>query len=272
MTGTELPGDLVDRLGWTFSDPGLYHRALAHRSWCAEHAGEDSNERLEFLGDAVLGMVITDQLIRRHPDRSEGWLSRARSDLVRAGTLYDIARELDVGSHLRLGRGEERTGGRDKPSILADAVEALLGAVYLDGGMPAATTVVERLFASRLADLDAHADDGADPAPTDCKSRLQEHCARGGGDVPTYEWRESGPEHDKHFTAYVRLGGRLLASGTGHSKKQAEQAAAAAALDAMTHSTRGASAPNRDDDPKSDSHDQARPHGAAAPRNEVKSG
>lgn len=239
------PGALAARLGWRFADPGLVHRALAHRSWCAEHPGELSNERLEFLGDAVLGMIVTDQLIRRHPDKSEGWLSRVRSDLVRAGTLYAVAIELDLGGHLRLGRGEERTGGRDKASILADGVEALIGAVYLDGGMEAATTVVVGLFGGRLDEVAENAgnDDGA--GPNDHKSRLQELCARGGGQIPVYDWRESGPEHDKHFTAYVRLGGRLLATGTGHSKKRAEQAAARIALEALEASD----ASVHDDDP-----------------------
>lgn len=270
MTHADPPEGLSDRLGWTFTDPGLCRRALAHRSWCAEHSGEDSNERLEFLGDAVLGMVITDQLVRRHPDRSEGWLSRARSDLVRAGTLYAVARELDLGAAVRLGRGEERTGGRDKPSILADAVEALIGAVYLDGGIEAATSVVIGLFGARLDDLDQTDTGQGHPAPSDHKSRLQELCARGGGEAPVYDSRESGPEHAKEFTAYVRLGGRLLATGTGGSKKTAEQAAAAAAL--KTFPDRTTPSPETGPGRRRPTTDQPRPPRAAAPRNEVKSG
>lgn len=265
MTDAEAAGTLSDRLGWSFTNPELCRRALAHRSWCAEHPGEISNERLEFLGDAVLGMVITDQLIRRHPDQSEGWLSRARSDLVRAGTLYAVARELDLGAAVQLGRGEERTGGREKPSILADAVEAIIGAVYLDGGLRAATDVVVNLFGSRLDDLADHAGPDDDPAPTDHKSRLQEHCARGGGEPPVYDWRESGPEHDKRFTAYVRQGGRLLATGTGHSKKEAEQAAAAAAL----HDLGRLRTPSRNPIP---SPDQQRTPEASVSSHEVNSG
>lgn len=219
-----------ERLGWDFADPGLLERALTHRSWCAEHPGTESNERLEFLGDAVLGMVITDELMRRHPERSEGWLSRARSDLVRAGTLYAVAVELSLGSHLRLGKGEELTGGREKPSILADAVEALIGAAYRDGGFTGARSMIDRHFAARLDAQATEADQGDLPAPTDFKSRLQEHCARGGGEIPTYTYAESGPEHDKTFSAEVLLAGERLAVGVGRSKKLAEQDAAQHAL------------------------------------------
>lgn len=175
-------------------------------------------------------MVITDELIRRHPSRSEGWLSRARSDLVRAGTLHAVALELGVGPVLRLGRGEELTGGREKPSILADTVEALIGAVYLDGGMDAARAVIIAHFGSRLDGLNGHDEDTGSTAPADAKSRLQERCARGGGIIPTYSWREAGPEHDKTFTVQVHLDGRVLGVGVGRSKKQAEQDAAAQAL------------------------------------------
>lgn len=227
-----------------FGDVGLLERALSHRSWCAEHPGTLSNERLEFLGDAVLGMVVTDQLMRRHPDRSEGWLSQARSDLVRAGTLYQVAVALGLGDHVRLGRGEELTGGRDKPSILADAVEALIGAVYLDSGFGAAQTMVLGWLEDRLAAQDLAEGSGSTPAAADFKSRLQEWCARGGGTVPTYAWTESGPEHDKMFTVSVVIDGEVCATGTGRSKKQAEQAAAQHALDQL-----GAS--DGDDEPDS---------------------
>lgn len=221
---------LGERLGWDFTDPGLLERALTHRSWCAEHPGTESNERLEFLGDAVLGMVITDELMRRHPERSEGWLSRARSDLVRAGTLYAVARDLSLGEHVLLGKGEELTGGREKPSILADAVEALIGAAYRDGGFAAARAMIETQFGPRLDAQATEADQGDLPAPADFKSRLQERCARGGGAIPTYTFAESGPEHDKTFSAEVLLEGARLAVGVGRSKKQAEQDAAQHAL------------------------------------------
>lgn len=258
---------LCERLGWHFADPGLLERALTHRSWCAEHAGTLSNERLEFLGDSVLGMVITDQLIRRHPQRSEGWLSRARSDLVRAGTLYEIAGELCLGDHLRLGKGEERTGGREKPSILADGVEALIGAVYLDGGLEAASSVVLDRYASRLDAQDARGAGDDPPTPADFKSRLQELCARDGGPIPTYSSTDTGPEHDKTFSAEVHVDGRLLASGVGRSKKQAEQHAAERALAAFDAHRSETDAP-RAGEPD-------RPHETAIPverSNEVTSG
>ncbi len=216
-------------MGWTFGDPALLERALTHRSWCAENPGTRSNERLEFLGDAVLGMVITDQLIKQHVDRSEGWLSRARSSLVRAGTLYAIALEIDLGVEMRLGKGEERTGGRTKPSILADAVEALFGAIHLDGGVDAAQSVILGLYARRLEELPV-ADDLDEPIEGDYKSRLQELCAQGGGSIPTYRWTDEGPEHEKTFTIEVVLDGNVLARGSGRSKKRAEQSAAAQAI------------------------------------------
>ncbi len=175
-------------------------------------------------------MVVTDELFRRHPERSEGWLSRARSDLVRAGTLYAVAVELSLGEFIRLGKGEELTGGREKPSILADAVEALIGAAYLDGGFTAAAAVIDAQFGPRLDDLSLLEETDDPPAPADFKSRLQELCARGGGAIPTYTWVESGPEHDKTFSAEVLLDGTSLAIGVGRSKKQAEQDAAAHAL------------------------------------------
>ncbi len=224
---------LVDRLGRDFTDPTLLDRALAHRSWCAENPGTRSNERLEFLGDAVLGMVVADHVFSTYPEHGEGWLSRARASLVRASTLYSIATELDLGSSLRLGKGEERSGGRNKPSILADAVEAVIGAVYLDGGTDAARAVVLQLLGERLDDLASRIGPDEDPAPHDHKSRLQERCARDGGELPEYTWTENGPEHAKTFVVEVRVGGTLLGQGTGRSKKLAEQAAAEVALDQL---------------------------------------
>ena len=224
---------LVDQLGRDFADPTLLDRALAHRSWCAENPGTLSNERLEFLGDAVLGMVVADHVFTNYPEHGEGWLSRARASLVRASTLYGVATELDLGSSMRLGKGEERSGGRTKPSILADAVEAVIGAVYLDAGTDAARAVVLRLLGSRLDDLASRIGPDEDPAPHDHKSRLQELCARGGGELPEYTWTEDGPEHAKTFVAEVRVGGTLLGQGTGRSKKLAEQAAAEVAFELL---------------------------------------
>lgn len=185
---------------------------------------------MEFLGDAVLGVVVADYVFSTFSDHGEGWLSRARASLVRASTLYSIAQDLDLGSVIRLGKGEERSGGRDKPSILADAVEAIIGATYVDGGIEAARPLVVRLLGARLDDLANRVGPDEDPAPNDHKSRLQERCAQGGGAIPEYTWTESGPEHEKTFEVRVLIDGEAVASGTGRSKKQAEQAAAANAL------------------------------------------
>ncbi len=193
--------------------------ALRHRSWCAEHGGVESNERLEFLGDAVLGVVVTDHLYRASPESSEGILARRRAELVNATTLAAVARESDLGAALLLGRGEELTGGRDKTSILADAMEAVLGAVYLDGGLVAATSVVLDLLGGRIDEV---VGGGVD---SDSKSRLQELAAQHGGDPPRYELSETGPEHEKRFSAVVRAGG-FTGRGDGRTKKEAEQAAA----------------------------------------------
>lgn len=204
------------RLGHEFSDRVLLGQALTHRSWCAEHAGYASNERLEFLGDAVLGMVVTDDIYALLPDAGEGHLSRVRAAVVCAPALAEMAAELDLGEVLLLGKGERASGGRDRPSILADAMEAVIGAVYLDGGMAAASDVVARLVAPRLATTGA----------PDHKSRLHELAARDPRTDVVFEITEEGPEHDKTFRARVVLGGRPMGEGVGRSKKQAEQAAA----------------------------------------------
>ena len=179
----------------------------------------ESNERLEFLGDAVLGVIVTDYLYRASPESSEGVLARRRSELVNATALAAAARSIDLGAALLLGRGEDLTGGRDKTSILADAVEAVFGAVYLDGGIVAATSVVLDLLEPRILEV---LGGGVD---SDAKSRLQELAAQHGGELPRYELSETGPEHDKRFRAVVRAGG-FTGSGEGRTKKEAEQAAA----------------------------------------------
>ena len=213
-------------------DSTLLDRALAHRSWCAEHAGNLSNERLEFLGDAVLGLVVAEYVFAAFPERSEGWLSRARASLVRGSTLYSIAQEIGVGDALFLGKGEQQSGGRDKPSILADSVEALIGATFVDAGIDEARRVVLGLLGTRLEVL-AQQSDPADPSPNDHKSRLQEMQARQGLSLPTYTWSESGLEHARHFVVEARIDGVAVGRGTGTSKKQAEQDAAQHALSTM---------------------------------------
>ncbi|HVX18621.1 MAG TPA: ribonuclease III [Acidimicrobiales bacterium] len=219
---------LTDRLGHTFGDPALLERALTHRSWCAEHPGHLSNERLEFLGDAVLGLIVADYAFRTYPDHGEGWLSRARASVVRATALAEMATDLHLGDHLRLGKGEAASGGREKPSILADSLEAVIGAVYLDGGWNEARRFVLDLLRDRLEQL---ADGDADQ---DHKSRLQELCARLFDHGPDYQLSEKGPEHDKEFRAEVWVDGGVWGTGTGRTKKQAEQDAAEQAVQRLS--------------------------------------
>lgn len=215
------------RAGRAFGDPTLLELALRHRSWCAEHPGRESNERLELLGDAVLGMVVTEHLFHRFPEASEGELAKIRASVVSAVTLAEVARELHLGEAVLLGKGEDASGGRDKPSILADAMEAVIGAVYLDGGASAATALVLGLLRGRI---DAAA---AGPGGTDYKTQLQELAARRFEQLPAYDLEAEGPDHQRRFFATVRLGDRRWGTGEGPSKKQAEQAAARAAWDRL---------------------------------------
>jgi ribonuclease III len=218
---------LAGRLGWQVSDAEWLTRSLAHRSWGAETPGGDSNERLEFLGDAVLGLVVADYLFRTYPTLPEGELTKVRASVVNSATLADVAASLDVGDALLLGKGEGRSGGREKPSILADAMEALIGAVYLDQGWEAASDLVMRL----LGDLIEQAAVG--PGGRDYKTRLQEVCARRFDELPCYRVTDKGPDHAKSFDASVRIGGQVWGTGQGRSKKQAEQAAARMAWTAV---------------------------------------
>jgi len=200
--------------------------ALTHRSYAYENGGLPPNERLEFLGDAVLAIVVTDHLYRRHPDLPEGQLAKLRASVVNMHALAKVARRLGeggLGAHLLLGRGEELTGGRDKASILADGLEAMIGAVYLEHGIDVARGLVHRLFDPLLLE-----------APTlgaglDWKTSLQELTAAQGLGVPEYRVDDEGPDHRKEFTATVYVGGRGLGSGSGRTKKEAEQKAAEAA-------------------------------------------
>jgi len=204
-------------------DAALLERALTHRSFAYENGGLPTNERLEFLGDSVLGLIVTDALYTTHPDLPEGQLAKLRASVVNMKALADVARAIGVGQWLRLGRGEEATGGRDKSSILADTLEAILGAAYLDGGIAAATGVVRRLFDPLLAAAAARG------AGLDWKTSLQELTAARLLGVPEYTVSEQGPDHAKSFTATALIGGQPLGTGTGHSKKEAEQRAAEAA-------------------------------------------
>jgi ribonuclease-3 len=219
---------LEQRLGHTFTDPSLLRTAMCHRSWVAESTdGDESNERLEFLGDAVLGWIVADLVFHTYGNLAEGALTDLRKSVVNAGALADVALDLSVGDHLLLGRGEDAAGGRRKTSILSDAMEAILGAVYLDGGRDVAFALVERLFAPLLADAvdSLHR--------LDYKSALQELAVRTGRSTPTYKVTSTGPDHDKTFVARVRVSRRTVGRGEGRSKKAAEQAAAADAYEAL---------------------------------------
>lgn len=215
---------LIDRLGHDFAEPGSILLALTHRSWCAENAGTASNERLEFLGDAVLGLVVTDHLFTTHPEMSEGSLAKVRAAVVSEPTLAEVAAELGVGDAVRLGKGEAASGGRAKASILSDTLEAIIGAVHIDGGVEAARAVVLSKFGARM---DAAAEG---PGGGDFKSQLQELAARRFESAPVYELGDEGPDHEKRFFARVLLDGSVVGEGEGRSKKGAEQAAAGAAL------------------------------------------
>ncbi len=204
----------------------LLVQALSHRSFCAENPDAPSNERLEFLGDAVIGLAVTDELFRREPGLSEGDMARLRAGLVSMDSLARVAEEIGVGEALLLGRGEEATGGRKKASILADAMEALVGAVYLAAGYGRAKGLVLRLLKKAMREALAQ------PFYGDYKTRLQEEAARLGKEV-TYRHTWRGPEHDRRFTARVLLGGEEVARGEGRSKKEAEQAAARIALERL---------------------------------------
>ncbi|HZA00090.1 MAG TPA: ribonuclease III [Acidimicrobiales bacterium] len=216
--------ELAERLGVKLDDTEVLAPALVHRSWCAENSGYDSNERLEFLGDAVLGLVITDHAFHTYTSLSEGELTDVRKAVVNAVTLAEVADELELGSYLLLGKGEEQSGGREKPSILADALEAVLGAVYVAAGLEQATGLVLRLLGSRVAE--AHA---GGPGGQDYKSRLQELVARRFDEAPRYETVAEGPDHARSFRVTVAVAGITRGRGEGRSKKQAEQVAARAA-------------------------------------------
>jgi ribonuclease-3 len=213
--------ELAGRLGVNIDDPEVLAPALVHRSWCAENPGHESNERLEFLGDAVLGLIITDHAFHAYTTLSEGELTDVRKAVVNAVTLAEVADELRLGDHLLLGKGEEQSGGREKPSILADALEAVLGAVYVSAGTAEAHDLVLRLLGARVAE--AHA---GGPGGQDYKSRLQELAARHFDEAPRYETLAEGPDHARRFHVTVAVAGVPRGTGDGRSKKQAEQVAA----------------------------------------------
>ena len=221
--GSADADDLRDALGDPTLDPELLQLALTHRSYAYENGNLPTNERLEFLGDSVLGVVITETLYVTNPDLSEGRLAKLRAAVVNARALADVARTIDLGGHIKLGKGEEATGGREKASILSDTVEALIGAVYLSGGFDEAAELVHLLFDPML---EAAAAMGAG---LDWKTSLQELSATRELGVPEYVIQDEGPDHMKTFTARVRVADRLHGHGVGRSKKEAEQQAAESA-------------------------------------------
>jgi ribonuclease-3 len=216
-------------IGHSFTQTDLIYQALVHRSWQAENDEPFSNERLEFLGDAVLGWAVADIAFHRLAELPEGKLTDLRRSVVNMHALSDIARNIGLGDFILLGKGEDAAGGRDKSSILADALEALIGAVYLDGGAQKAFAVVERLLASSIEaaipNLEAF----------DSKTRLQELCARLGLGAPGYDTEGVGPDHERVFTAYAIVNGKNIGAGTGRTKKAAEQVAAHVAFESLTN-------------------------------------
>lgn len=217
---------LEGRLGHAFGHPALLRLALTHRSVSAEDPSREDNERLEFLGDAVLQLVVTDLLYHEYPRLAEGQMAKVRAAVVSRPTLAAIARGLGIGEHIELAAGEERTGGREKDSILGDAVEAIIGAVYLDAGLEASRTLILRHWSGVISER------AKSPGVKDYKTRLQEHLARD-SHKPVYSVQGTGPDHERTFTARVAVEGTELGVGIGRSKKAAEQAAAQEALAAL---------------------------------------
>jgi ribonuclease III len=227
-TFDQINGDQLNQaLGISIS-PALLTMAMTHRSYSYEYGGLPTNERLEFLGDSVLGLVVTEELYDRFPDVSEGRLAKLRAAVVNMRALADAARMLDLGSHILLGKGEEVTGGRDKASILADTLEALIGAIHVEHGVEVSSAVVRRLM---QATIEHAADLGAG---LDWKTSLQELTTSKGMGTPDYEVDESGPDHAKAFVARAMVRGQVYGSGSGRSKKEAEQQAAEAAYIALS--------------------------------------
>ncbi len=227
--------ELEGKLGVKFRDRSLLHLALVHGSAGAEGRTRhgENYERLEFLGDSVLNLAISDHLYRLFPTRLEGDLARLRAGLVSEGALARVARDVDLGRYVVLGRGEEKGGGRSRPALLADALEAVLGAVYIDSGYGVAHYCITRWFGDALSELE-------EPGEGDYKSQLQELVQQLERRLPRYRITgQRGPEHERAFVAIVEVNGRILGEGHGRSKKEAEQAAARRALDQLRRSRAG---------------------------------
>ena len=225
--------NIEEKIGYSFRDKELLETALTHSSYARENGGGKFNERMEFLGDAMLDAIAGEELYREFPGREEGFLSRTRAALVCEKFLFEVAEKIDLGENLRLGAGEEKTGGRTRPSILADAVEALIGAVFLDGGYDETRRVVLGLLSEGLEDIRE-----GRTLVTDYKTALQELLQSEGATADEIQYvdaGETGPDHDKVFTVKLMIKGREEAEGVGKSKKQAQQNAAEAALSRRRH-------------------------------------
>jgi ribonuclease-3 len=214
---------LSEVLGLSLHDPTLLDLALTHRSVSAENLDRSDNERMEFLGDAVLQLAVTDRLYTDYPNLPEGQMAKVRAAVVSGSSLAEAARAMDLGAYIELSASEERSGGRSKDSILTDALEAVIGAVYLDSGYPAAEKLVLSLLGSRIEEK------ALNPGLKDYKTRLQEVLAAA-GKRPSYEVTGTGPDHQRTFSAMISVGGEVLGIGEGNSKKAAEQVAAERAL------------------------------------------
>ena len=220
----------LSRLGVTDDRKAIYELAVTHRSYAFEHGDtKEHNERLEFLGDAILDAVVTTLIYESYPDLTEGEMARLRASVVNTDALAELGRELRLGDHILLGKGEEASGGRDKASLLANVFEALVGAVYLDRGIAAVTSALVPLFEPRLAE-------SVSGTRYDSKTALQEIAVKDTGELPSYRVASSGPDHDKRFEAEVYVGHVSFGSGSGRSKKEAEQNAAREALERMESS------------------------------------
>jgi ribonuclease-3 len=229
LDGSEaVAPELDDALGVRFSDPSIRAAALTHRSYAFEQELDVNNERLEFLGDAVLGLVVTDVAYTDFPEMPEGELAKLRAAIVNMSALADVARDLRLGDFIMLGKGEEMSGGRDKASILADALEAILGAIYLDRGLGTARAFIERLFRPRMV---AYV---RGEGERDYKTILQELASADLHAMPEYKISDQGPDHLKEFTATVFLNGKAWGRGIGRSKKEAEQRAAHEAYEKLS--------------------------------------
>ncbi len=231
MTSVSSTDSSSGPLSYHFANSAILNEALTHKSYVNERRDQDykHNERLEFLGDAVLSLIISDYLAKQYPALSEGALSKLKATLVSEATLATVARRLDLGSRLKLGRGEERSKGREKASLLADALEAVIAAVYLDGGFEVSRDCTIAMLSEELRQIEClHTKPGGE----DSKTRLQEWCQRRYDSLPQYVTvRESGPDHEKVFEIEVHVNNHILGRGAGRSKKEAEQAAARQALE-----------------------------------------